>query len=80
MVGFGRASSDGFSRAVLWDIVVAGDLQGNGYGRRVVEELLHSPAIAGVERIYLMTTHSSGFYEQMGFKFSTDQKLMVLRR
>ena len=26
LVGF-RATSDGFSRAVLWDIVVAGDLQ-----------------------------------------------------
>ena len=37
LVGFGRASSDGFSRAVLWDIVVAGDLQGHGLGRRVIE-------------------------------------------
>ena len=34
LVGFGRATSDGFSRAVLWDIVVAGDLQGHGLGRR----------------------------------------------
>ena len=32
LVGFGRATSDGFSRAVLWDIVVAGDLQGHGLG------------------------------------------------
>ncbi len=28
MVGFGRATSDGIHRAVLWDVVVAGDLQG----------------------------------------------------
>ena len=28
------------SAAVLWDIVVAGDLQGHGLGRRVIEELL----------------------------------------
>ena len=33
LVAFGRATSDGFSRAVLWDIVVAGDLQGRGLGR-----------------------------------------------
>ena len=65
LVGFGRATSDGFSRAVLWDIVVAGDLQGNGLGRRVIEELL-IPAVVGVERIYLMTTNSAGFYSQLG--------------
>ena len=48
LVGFGRATSDGFSRAVLWDIVVAGDLQGHGLGRRVIEELLHTPPVVGV--------------------------------
>ena len=36
LVGFGRATSDTFSRAVLWDIVVAGELQGHGLGRRVI--------------------------------------------
>ena len=80
LVGFGRATSDGFSRAVLWDIVVAGDLQGHGLGRRVVEELIHTPAVAGIERIYLMTTNSAGFYKQIGFHISTEQQLMVLRR
>ena len=80
LVGFGRATSDGFSRAVLWDIVVAGDLQGHGLGRRVVEELIHMPAVAGVERIYLMTTDSAGFYKQLGFEISMKQQLMVLQR
>ena len=80
LVGFGRASSDGFSRAVLWDIVVAGDLQGHGLGRRVIEELLHAKAVAGVERVYLMTTNSGGFYRQMGFRDADPQLLMVLRR
>ena len=50
LVGFGRATSDGFSRAVLWDIVVAGDLQGHGLGRRVIEELLHTPPVVSVEQ------------------------------
>ena len=80
LVGFGRASSDGFSRAVLWDIVVAGDLQGHGLGRRVIEELLHAPPVVGVERVYLMTTNSAGFYRQLGFKDASPQQLMVLRR
>ena len=51
LVGFGRATSDGFSRAVLWDIVVAGDLQGHGLGRRAIEELLHTPPVVGVDRV-----------------------------
>ena len=80
LVGFGRATSDGFSRAVLWDIVVAGDLQGHGLGRRVIEELLHTPPVVGVERVYLMTTKSAGFYRQLGFQDATPQQLMVLRR
>ena len=77
MVGFGRANSDGIHRAVLWDIVVAGDLQGRGLGRRVVEALLASPQLQRVERVYLMTTNSSGFYEQLGFSTSSNQKLMI---
>ncbi|WP_028953306.1 GNAT family N-acetyltransferase [Synechococcus sp. CC9616] len=80
LVGFGRATSDGFSRAVLWDIVVAGDLQGHGLGRRVIEELLHSPPVVGVERVYLMTTYSADFYRQLGFQDANPQQLMVLRR
>ena len=80
LVAFGRASSDGFSRAVLWDIVVTGDLQGRGLGRPVVEELLHSPAVAGVERVYLMTTNSAGFYRQLGFSDADPQQLLVLKR
>ena len=80
LVGFGRATSDGFSRAVLWDIVVAGDLQGHGLGRRVIQELLHSSPVVGVERVYLMTTKSAGFYRQLGFQDANPQQLMVLRR
>ena len=80
MVGFGRANSDGIHRAVLWDIVVAGDLQGRGLGRRVVEALMASSRLRHVERIYLMTTNSSGFYEQLGFTTDSNQQLMVRRQ
>ena len=77
LVGFGRASSDGIHRAVLWDIVVAGDLQGRGLGRQVVEALLDSPRLRRVERVYLMTTNSAGFYQQLGFSCAEPQKLMI---
>jgi ribosomal protein S18 acetylase RimI-like enzyme len=77
LVGFGRATSDGVFRAVLWDVVVAGDHQGRGLGRRIVEALLEEPALQGVERIYLMTTNSTGFYQQLGFKKVEGQDLML---
>ena len=77
LVGFGRASSDGIFRAVLWDVVVAGDLQGRGLGRQVVEALLAMPAVRQVERVYLMTTNSAGFYRQLGFRDASPQALLV---
>jgi N-acetylglutamate synthase-like GNAT family acetyltransferase len=77
LVGFGRATSDGVFRAVLWDVVVAGEHQGRGLGRRIVEALLQEPALQGVERTYLMTTNSAGFYEQLGFTAVDSQRLML---
>ena len=79
LVGFGRASSDGVFRAVLWDVVVAADHQGQGLGRRLVEKLLAAPELARVERVYLMTTNSAGFYEQLGFTTLQNQQLMLRR-
>ena len=76
LVGFGRATSDGGFRAVLWDVVVAAEHQGQGLGRRIVEALLQAPPLQGVERTYLMTTNSTGFYEQLGFIPVDSQRLM----
>ena len=80
LVGLGRATSDGVFRAVLWDVVVASEQQGQGLGRRIVNSLLAHPAVAKAERVYLMTTNSSGFYEKMGFKIQHGQQLLVLYR
>jgi ribosomal protein S18 acetylase RimI-like enzyme len=78
LVGFGRATSDGAYRAVLWDVVVARDLEGQGLGRRLVETLLAMPPVASAERVYLMTTNSSDFYERLGFREVVSQRLMLL--
>ena len=80
MVGFGRATSDGIHRAVLWDVVVAGDLQGRGLGRRAVEALLSAKGIRNAERVYLMTTNSSGFYQQLGFEPASPQQLLIRKQ
>lgn len=78
LVGFGRCTSDGSYRAVLWDVVVARNQEGQGLGRRLVGTLLAAPAVASAERVYLMTTNSHGFYERLGFHEVTSQRLMRL--
>ncbi|MCP9816010.1 GNAT family N-acetyltransferase [Synechococcus sp. GreenBA-s] len=77
LVGFGRASSDGVYRAALWDVVVAEAYQGQGLGRELVTLLLEAPLLRGVERTYLMTTNSAGFYRQLGFAEMPSQKLLL---
>ena len=77
LIGFGRATSDGTFRSVIWDVVVANNVQGNGYGRKIINAIINSPMLKNSEKIYLMTTHRSEFYEQLGFKINTSQKLMV---
>jgi len=76
LVGFGRATSDGVFRTVLWDVVVAGEHRGRGLGRRIVEALLQEPVLQGVERTYLLTTNSVGFYEKLGFTVVEEQKTL----
>lgn len=80
LVGFGRATSDGICRAVLWDVVVAGPFKRRGVGRQLVEHLLNAPAVAAVERVYLMTTNSQGFYARLGFEENRSQQLMLRER
>jgi N-acetylglutamate synthase-like GNAT family acetyltransferase len=80
LIGFGRATSDGVYRAVLWDVVVAGDWQSRGLGRRIVTALLQSPGVREAERVYLMTTNSGGFYRRLGFHDSHGQLLLVHSR
>ncbi|MBM5808288.1 MAG: GNAT family N-acetyltransferase [Cyanobacteria bacterium M_surface_9_m1_291] len=77
LVGFCRASSDGLFRAVVWDVVVAPELQGQGLGRQLVEALLAQPLLRRVERVYLMTSNSAGFYRQLGFEAVGSQQLML---
>ena len=78
LVGFGRANSDYCYRCVLWDIVVANDAQGQGIGSLLIKALIKSPELKNVEKIYLMTTHCSNFYEQKGFQLNQNQKLLYM--
>ena len=77
LIGFGRATSDGVFRTVIWDVVVVNNLQGNGFGRIIIKELINSSLIKNSEKIYLMTTNCAEFYTQVGFKINTKQKLLL---
>ena len=77
LIGFARATSDGIFRTVIWDVVVANNVQGNGYGRKLIKAIINSPMIKKSEKIYLMTTNRSEFYKQLGFKTNTSQNLML---
>ena len=76
-VGFGRALSDGIYRGVLWDIVIAQDHQGKGYGKMIVKNLLESKKIKYTKKIYLMTTNKKMFYSKFDFKEVLTQNLLI---
>jgi len=80
LIGFGRATSDGVYRAVLWDIVVDHEYRRQGIGRKLVETLISHPHLQSVERIYLFTTHQRGFYEQIGFVENPSTTLVLYGR
>jgi GNAT superfamily N-acetyltransferase len=77
LIGFGRATSDGVYRAVLWDVVVDERFHGLGLGKTVVKALLDSAPVARAERVYLMTSNCKGFYEHLGFTEVNNQYLML---
>jgi len=80
LIGFGRATSDLVFRAVLWDVVVASDRQSLGFGKLIIEAILTNKKIKSVERIYIMTTNSSEFYKQFGFKLNNKQSLLIINK
>ena len=78
VVGFGRATSDGIFRAVLWDVVVAREFQGQGVGKRLVNEVLENEKVKNAKIKYVMTTNSAKFYERYGFIEIMKQKCLKL--
>ena len=78
LIGFGRATTDKVYRAVLWDIVISKKSQRLGLGKIIIKALLNDKNIKSVERVYLMTTNSKAFYQQLGFKENSEQSLLLL--
>lgn len=75
LIGFGRATSDGTFRGTLWDIVVNDNYHRKGIGSAIVEALVNTAALKEAEKIYLMTTKSTEFYQKLNFT-EPEQKLL----
>ncbi|NLF38208.1 GNAT family N-acetyltransferase [bacterium] len=67
LIGYGRALSDGVSRALLDDIIVDQDHRGKGAGKLIMTALMDQ--LAGIEEIFLNTgSHLEAFYCNYGFR------------
>ncbi len=70
LVGAARATSDGVFYATVFDVVVAPDHQGQGFGRLIVEGVLEKLPF---DRIYLTSTAGNeSFYGKFGFLEQTN--------
>ena len=68
-VGIVRVLSDGVYRALIEDVIVHPDFQGQGLGRLMLEATVAHPKVRDLEAVFLFTS-SPGFYERFGFKSS----------
>ena len=79
IIAFGRATTDRCFRATLWDVVVDQEFQALGLGKLIVESILENSLIANAEKVYLMTTNCTDFYESLNFKKENKQTLMFYK-
>ena len=77
LIAFGRALSDGVYRAVLWDVIVAEEFRQKGIGKKLIDSLLKTDALKGINKIYVMTTHCSKFYSSNHFQKEITQSLLI---
>lgn len=75
LIGFSRAVSDGVFRAYLEDVVIHGNWQRSGIGKRLVCRLLDDLAHIDIISLFCEEEHIP-FYEQTGFKRSRSQFVM----
>ena len=68
LVGSGRVLSDGVQHALIVDMIVLPDYQGQGIGSALLRRLLERCAAHGIRDVQLFCARDkSGFYEKFGF-------------
>lgn len=54
--------------ALIRSVVVVPHARGKGYGAVIAESLADVAREAGVERLWLLTTHAASFFEDLGWR------------
>lgn len=66
LVGFGRAISDGFIQAAIYDVAVLPSHQGRGIGKQIIEKIVAS--LPGCNFILYASPGKETFYEKLSFR------------
>jgi len=68
LVGFGRLVSDGVLHAMIYELIVLPEFQGQGIGGKILEKLVERCKELGVRDIQLFCARGKReFYEKRGF-------------
>ena len=68
LVGFGRLVSDGVLHAVIYELIVLPEYQGQGIGGKILEKLVEKCKESGVRDIQLFCARGKHeFYKKRGF-------------
>lgn len=66
LVGFGRAISDGFIHAAIYDVAVLPSYQDHGIGKHIIEKIVAS--LPGCNFILYASPDKEPFYEKLKFR------------
>jgi len=73
LVGFGRLVSDGILHAMIYELIVLPQYQGQGIGGEILGMLVEKSREAGVRDIQLFSARGKrDFYEKRGFRARPD--------
>lgn len=67
-IGYARVVSDYAVFAYIMDVFIIEEYRKRGYSKKLMEYMLHLPAVKKVPIWRLATTDAHGLYEQFGFK------------
>lgn len=79
-VAWARATSDTVYHAYIFDLAVVEEFRGNGYGKRLVTELMSHPELRRVSGWMLSTRVHHDLYRQFGFEDATTGRYMTLKK
>ncbi len=69
LVGFGRIISDGIVHALILDVIVLPEMQGEGIGKEIMNKLILKCKKHNIRDIQLFCAKDkAGFYEKLGFE------------